>query len=156
MQHRVKGCLEVLGRDGPWPNLFRPTGNKGLTRLWPGYFFTLPNVIFFDPHGKNWDFRGKFFQNQRCLTPIRPRSKIYWTGPITTFMGFHPNQSCSLYQTKQDLYNKKLTFLGPVLTSVHSTAVSFITSLGSSQETPKYIEMVKVWKNIKMRKINLV
>ena len=34
-----------------------------------------------------------------------------------------------------------ITSLGPVLTSLHSTAVSLILSRGSSQETPKYMEM---------------
>ena len=42
-----------------------------------------------------------------------------------------------------------ITSLGPVLTSLHSTAVSLILSRGSSQETPKYMEMDMVCKRSK-------
>ena len=43
-------------------------------------------------------------------------------------------------------YKIWLTSFGPVLTSYHSVAEWLILSLGSSQETPKYIEMDIVWK----------
>ena len=53
----------------------------------------------------------------------------------------------------QAVMSKKVFYgwvvFGPVLTSVHSVAVSLMTSLGSSHETPKYIEIDKVWKKIK-------
>ena len=46
-----------------------------------------------------------------------------------------------------DVFNflEILTFFGPVLSSVHSCAVEFILSLGSIQETPKYMDIDIVW-----------
>jgi len=38
---------------------FWPAENKRPTRLWPEYFLTQPDEIFFDPKGKikkTWDF----------------------------------------------------------------------------------------------------
>jgi len=57
------GCPEnfkiiEMGSD-PTRKYLWPTVNKGPTHLWPGYFLTQPDDIFFDPKGKNckiWDF----------------------------------------------------------------------------------------------------
>jgi len=43
----------VMGPD-PTQAYFWPAENKRLTRLWPGYFLTRPEEIFFVPEGKNW------------------------------------------------------------------------------------------------------
>jgi len=49
-----KGEVPTLARDGPWPNptrtYFWPAVIKRLTWLWPGYFLTRPDDIFFDPN----------------------------------------------------------------------------------------------------------
>jgi len=56
--------LWVLCRDGPWPNptqaFFWPAVNKRLTWLWPGYFSTRIDEIFFDPKLKK--ILGENFQ----------------------------------------------------------------------------------------------
>jgi len=77
--------------DGPWPDptraYFWPAVNKRPTWLWPGYFPTRPEAIFFDV------FRGNFPNsnpNHKWLTRLEPqkidptRVKNFWPGPITT------------------------------------------------------------------------
>jgi len=51
----------IKSSDGPWPDptraYFWSAVNKRLTHLWPGYFWTQPEDIFFWPEGKkNWKF----------------------------------------------------------------------------------------------------
>jgi len=89
-----KEFKSVNCRDGPWPDstqaYFWPVVNKGMTRLWPGYFLTQPNEIW-----KIWDFIGKFSNTkpkpmmadptqpeQKKIDPIRV--KKFWPGPIIT------------------------------------------------------------------------
>jgi len=73
---------------------FWPAVNKRPTRLWPGYFPTRPEAIFFDPKGKklkNLTFLGEIFW---ILTqtingwPDPTRVKIFWPGPITSANSF--------------------------------------------------------------------
>jgi len=59
--------IYVYTRDGPWPDpsLIWLAVNKRPTRLWPGYFLTRPEAIFFDPKGKklkNLTFLGEIFR----------------------------------------------------------------------------------------------
>jgi len=67
------------GRDRPWPDL---------TYLWPGYFLTQPEEIFFIQREKNWKiwhFMGNFLNpNHRWLTwPDSTQATKNWPGPIT-------------------------------------------------------------------------
>jgi len=87
MNHR--DCLIEMGPD-PTRAYFRPAVNKRPTRLWPGYFPTRPEAIFFYRKGKKLKiltFLGEIFQ---ILTqtingwPNPTRVKIFWPGPITT------------------------------------------------------------------------
>jgi len=105
------GC--VITEMGPDParTYFWPAVNKRPTRLWPEYFLTRPDDIFFLPKGLNIEifdiFRGNFpnpYPNQRWLTQPDPtwatkiwsdptwatkiwsdptRVKNFWPGPIT-------------------------------------------------------------------------
>jgi len=77
------------------PTYFWPAVNKRLTRLWPRYFFTPSQEIFFDSKGKNWKF-GIFRANfpnpkQRWLTQPNPSQKSL--GPITSFW-YEQYQTC--------------------------------------------------------------
>jgi len=58
LEYQIVVILRVLCRDGLWPD-----PSLLLTRLWPGYFPTWPEEIFFDPKRKkllNLTFLGKF------------------------------------------------------------------------------------------------
>jgi len=77
-------------RDGPWLDptwaYFWPAVNKRPTRLWPGYFPTRPEAIFFDPKGKklkNLMFLDEIFQILTQTINGWPDKK-FWPGPITT------------------------------------------------------------------------
>jgi len=79
--------LELEMCPDPTQGYFRAAVNKRLTRLWPGYFLTQLEKIFW-PEGKNWKFgifRGNFPNpNQRWLTrPNLTRVKKIWPRPIT-------------------------------------------------------------------------
>jgi len=103
------GCLveKLLAcRDGPWPDptwaYFWPAVNKRQTHLWPGYFLTQPEEIFFDLKGKklkNLIFWGEIFQIQTQTKngwpdttqstknwPDPTRVNNFWPRPITTAM----------------------------------------------------------------------
>jgi len=80
-------------RDGPWPDptpaYFWPTVNKRPTCLWPRYFLTRHEEIFFDPKEKlkNFTFlRGNFPNsnpNQEWLTQPNPtRTTKNWPDPL--------------------------------------------------------------------------
>ena len=60
------------------------------------------------------------------------------------FQTFSCLQSCDrLPQTFYILhYRSTLTFMGPVLSSPHSTAVLLICRRGSSQDTAKYMDII--------------
>jgi len=79
-------------RDGPWPDptqaWFWPAVNKRPTCLWPRYFLTQPEEIFFWPRGKQLKilgFLGEMFQtqNQRWLTQPRLITNDYHIKIIT-------------------------------------------------------------------------
>jgi len=98
------GCQKChfLLETGPDPTQahFWPAVNKWPIRLWPGYFPTRPEAIFFDRKRKklkNLTFLGELFEIQTQTingwpNPTRPEpQKIYptqvknfWPGPITT------------------------------------------------------------------------
>ncbi len=63
------------------------------------------------------------------------------------FQTFSCPQSCDrLPQTFYIFhYRTTLTFMGPVLSSPHSTAVLLIWSRGSSQDTAKYMDIIIDW-----------
>jgi len=79
--------------------------NKRPICLWPGYFLTKPEKIFFEPKGKkmkNLTFLGEIFQTQtiRWLTKPDP-VQIFWPRPITTayryFFNYDSNPLNSWY-----------------------------------------------------------
>jgi len=93
-----KGNFSHRSRDGPWPDptraYFWPAVNKRPTRLWPGYFPTRPEAIFFDPKEKklknltflaeiswilNQTINGRPDPSHKKLT--RPGSKIFDPDP---------------------------------------------------------------------------
>jgi len=72
----VAGQISI--RDGTWPDptwaYFWPAVNKRPTRLWPGYFLTWPEDIFFDPKWKKFAiFRGNF--------PTQTKTVNSWPNP---------------------------------------------------------------------------
>jgi len=91
----------VVHRDGQWPDqtqaYFGPAVNKRPTRLWPGFFLTQPEEIFFEPKGKklkNLALLVEIFQTQTIngwpnLTRPKPQKinstwvKKFWPKPIT-------------------------------------------------------------------------
>jgi len=80
----------ALTRPDPSLLLTR-SNNKRPTRLWPGYFLTRPEEIFFAPKGKklkNLTFLGEIFKIQTQTIngwPDPTRVKNFWPGPITNF-----------------------------------------------------------------------
>jgi len=75
--------------DPTWA-YFWPAVYKRPTRLWPGYFLTRPEEIFFDPKRKklnNLTFLGEIFQIPTQTMngwPDPTRATKNWPGPITT------------------------------------------------------------------------
>jgi len=64
LQNKLHQKILEMGPD-PTRAYIWLTFNKRLTRLWPGYFSTQPEAIFFDPKGKklkNLTFLGEIFQ----------------------------------------------------------------------------------------------
>jgi len=71
---------------------FWPAVNKRPTRLWPGYFLTRPEAIFFDPKGKklkNLTFIGEIFEIQTQTIngwPDPTRATKNWPDPGQKFL----------------------------------------------------------------------
>jgi len=87
----------------PDPSLIWSAVNKKPTRLWPWYFLTWPDEIFFYPKGKklkNLRFLGGNFPtsnpNQRCLT--QPGSSLLgWHSGVITTRLLHPPETIRLH-----------------------------------------------------------
>jgi len=100
-------------RDGPWTN---PSTLLSPTRLWPGYFLTRPQEIFFGAEWKKIEifgiFRGNFPNpnpnhkwlarpEQQKIDPIWVKN--FWPGPITKTMFKEIPQKWALFA-----YNSKM------------------------------------------------
>jgi len=55
--------------DGPWPNSSSKVLNMGPTWLWPGYFLTISDEIFFEPKVKFEILGGNFSDHDPTPTP---------------------------------------------------------------------------------------
>lgn len=68
----------------------------------------------------------------------------FWAGMWNEFQTFSCLQSCDRLPHRFYIlhYRWKLTFMGPVRSSPHSTAVLLIWRRGSSQDTAKYMDII--------------
>jgi len=121
-------CFLEMGPD-PTRAYFWPTVNKRPTRLWPGYFPTRPEAIFFDPKGKklkNLTFLEEIFEIQtqtingwpgltrpepQKIDPTRPGSKIFEPDPSLMFSDFCMTKVAEQMQVESYIYTLLKHFL---------------------------------------------
>jgi len=105
-------CIVEMGPD-PTRAYFWTAINKRPTCLWPGYFPTQPEEIFFDPKGKNLTFLGEIFRIQTQTINGWPNpSHIKLTRPYPESKKFDPGRVCHLWVWKILLKTKFSIFCG--------------------------------------------